>query len=32
LDVFDVIITDAAADPKILAAWDAAGIGYEVAT
>ena len=32
LEVFDMIITDAAADPKILAAWDAAGIGYEVAT
>jgi len=31
LSVFDLVITDAAADPAILAAWDAAGIRYEVA-
>lgn len=28
---FDLIITDAAADPAILAAWDAAGIHYQLA-
>ncbi|MGW3604965.1 MULTISPECIES: DeoR/GlpR family DNA-binding transcription regulator [unclassified Micromonospora] len=32
LDVFDLVITDAGADPKVLAAWDAAGIRYEVAS
>ena len=31
LDEFDLIITDAAADPAVLAAWDTAGIPYEVA-
>lgn len=31
LDEFDLVITDAAADPAILAAWDAGGIHYEVA-
>lgn len=32
LDVFDLVITDSGADPAVLAAWDAAGIRYEVAT
>lgn len=31
LTEFDLIITDAKADPAILAAWDAAGVKYEVA-
>jgi DeoR/GlpR family transcriptional regulator of sugar metabolism len=31
LDVFDLIITDAGADPRVLAAWDHAGIKYELA-
>lgn len=31
LEKFDLIITDAAADPAVLAAWDTAGIPYEVA-
>lgn len=31
LDQFDLIFTDAGADPAVLAAWDAAGIRYEVA-
>jgi DeoR/GlpR family transcriptional regulator of sugar metabolism len=31
LEEFDLIITDAAADPAVLATWDAAGIRYEVA-
>ena len=32
LDEFDLIITDAGADPSLLAAWDASGIRYEVAS
>ncbi len=32
LDEFDLIITDAGADPSHLAAWDASGIHYEVAS
>ena len=32
LDEFDLIITDAAADPSLLAAWDASGIRYQVAS
>lgn len=31
LDGMDLIITDSGADPAVLAAWDAAGIRYEVA-
>lgn len=31
LDEFDLVITDAEADPAVLAAWDTAGIRYEVA-
>jgi DeoR/GlpR family transcriptional regulator of sugar metabolism len=31
LEEFDLIITDAGADPEILAAWDASGIRYQVA-
>lgn len=30
LDMFDLIITDAGAAPEVLAAWDAAGLRYEV--
>lgn len=32
LDAFDLIITDAGADPAVLQAWDAAGISYQIAT
>ena len=32
LDEFDLIITDVGADPTLLAAWDASGIRYEVAS
>lgn len=32
LDEFDLLITDEGADPAVLAAWDAAGIRYEVAS
>jgi DeoR/GlpR family transcriptional regulator of sugar metabolism len=31
LDEFDLIITDPAADPEVLAAWDSSGINYQVA-
>ena len=31
LDTFDLVITDSQADPRVLAAWDAAGIKYELA-
>jgi DeoR/GlpR family transcriptional regulator of sugar metabolism len=31
LDEFDLVITDAGADPAVLAAWDATGIRYEIA-
>ncbi len=32
LDKFDLIFTDSGADPAVLAAWDASGIRYEVAS
>jgi DeoR/GlpR family transcriptional regulator of sugar metabolism len=31
LEEFDLVITDAGADPEVLAAWDAAGIRHQVA-
>ncbi len=31
LQAFDLVLTDAGADPAVLAEWDAAGIRYEVA-
>ena len=30
LEDFDLVLTDPGADPKMLAAWDAAGIRYQV--
>ncbi|MDI6909042.1 DeoR/GlpR family DNA-binding transcription regulator [Nocardioides sp.] len=32
LDAFDLIITDAGANPAVLQAWDTAGIAYQIAT